>query len=132
MRTGEDFRVLVFLTAVAIVYLFAFAVLVRLLLQKFKLINPSRSRADKWLGRTILTIAGLGILCVAYGYFVEPYWLDVSRVQIKSSKLPKGSRPIRIAHISDLHSDAQPVLEDRLPAALQPSDRTSLCSPVIP
>ena len=118
MRTGEDFRVLVFLTAVAIVYVTAFAVLVKLLLQKFKLINPSRSRADKWLSRTILTIAGLGILCVAYGYFVEPYWLDVSHVQIKSAKLPKGSRPIRIAHISDLHSDVQPVLEDRLPAAI--------------
>ena len=118
MRTGEDFRVLLFLGAVAIVYLLAFAILVRLLLQKFKLIEASDSRAVKWLSVAILAVAVAGLLCFAYGYFVEPYWLSVSRVQIKTSKLPKGSRPIRIVHISDLHSDAAPVLEDRLPAAI--------------
>ena len=118
MRTGEDFRVLLFLTFIAIVYVLAFGILVRLVLVKFNFIKPSTSRAQMWLRRIILASAGIGILCVAYGYFVEPYWLDVTHVQIKSSKLPKGTRPIRIVHISDMHSDAAPVLEDRLPATI--------------
>lgn len=118
MQTGEDFRVFLFLGSVVIVYVLAFAILVRLLLQKLKLIKQSNNRVERWLSRTILSLAVIGVLCIAYGYFVEPYWLDVSHVQIKSSKLPKGSKPIRIAHISDLHSDARPVLEDRLPGVI--------------
>jgi predicted MPP superfamily phosphohydrolase len=55
------------------------------------------------------------VLCIAYGYFVEPYWPAVTHVQITSGNLPPGSSPIRIAHISDLHSDARPRLEERLP-----------------
>ena len=52
---------------------------------------------------------------MAYGYFVEPYWPAVTHVQITSGNLPPGSSPVRIAHISDLHSDPRPRLEERLP-----------------
>ena len=52
---------------------------------------------------------------MAYGYFIEPKWLAITRVRIPSTKLSKTTEPIRLVHISDLHSDALPRLEERLP-----------------
>src|SRR5207244_294329 len=65
--------------------------------------------------RVILGLAGFGLLCIAYGHWVEPYWVQVTRTRISSSRLPKGSRPLRIVHLSDLHCDPRPRLEERLP-----------------
>jgi uncharacterized protein len=118
MQTGEDFRVLLFLSSIVIVYVLAFGIVIKFLLGKFNLITLSSSRAQTWLSRIVLTLAGIGLLCGAYGYFVEPYWLSVSHIKISSSKLPKGSRPVRIVHISDLHSDPKLRLEGRLPQAI--------------
>jgi hypothetical protein len=52
---------------------------------------------------------------VAYGYFVEPYWPEVTHIRITSSRMLPGARPIRVVLLSDLHSDPKPRLEDRLP-----------------
>ena len=62
-----------------------------------------------------IAVALVGALCIAYGYFVEPYWPEVTRVRLTSPKIPPGSRPVRIALISDLHCDPKPRLEERLP-----------------
>src|SRR6476646_9102459 len=97
---GEESRVLLFIGSVVIIYVLAAVILIRWLLRKFNLISFSESRRQKWFARIILALAGVGVLCVVYGYFVEPYWLSVSQIQIKSSKLPRGSRPVRIVHIS--------------------------------
>ena len=115
MQPAEMYRVLFFIGAVATVYVLAASVAVRSLLHKLGYIRlPSEGR-QVWSRRIVLGLAAIGILCISYGYFIEPYWPSVTRVSIKSSKLPKGSRPIRIAHISDLHCDAKPRLEERLP-----------------
>lgn len=65
-------------------------------------------------------IAYLGIVSLAlpYALYVEPYWPQVERVTITSSKV-HPARPIRIVHLSDLHSDPEVRLEDRLPAMIQ-------------
>jgi predicted MPP superfamily phosphohydrolase len=118
MGNAEDFRILLFLGFVAIVYVLAASVLVRMLLQRFGVGTPSNSRGQVLFRRAILTFAGVGILCFAYGYFIEPYRLAVSHVSIRSAKLPRGSRPIRIVHISDIHSDPKVRLERRLPQAI--------------
>jgi predicted MPP superfamily phosphohydrolase len=55
-------------------------------------------------------------MCVAYGYFVEPYWPQVTHVRIASTRLRPRAQPIRVVLLSDLHSDPKPRLEDRLPA----------------
>jgi predicted MPP superfamily phosphohydrolase len=115
---AEDTRVLLFLSSIILIYVLAAGFVIRWLLHKFNLIAASDSRAQKWLGRSALTLAGIGVLCFAYGYLVEPYWLSVSHIKITSSKLPSGSRPIRIVHISDLHSDPKVRLEGRLPQAI--------------
>jgi hypothetical protein len=62
----------------------------------------------------MLSLAAVGILCLAYGYFIEPYWPEVCTYTVATNKLPKGSRPIRLVHISDTHCDAKVRLEDRL------------------
>jgi len=115
---GEESRVLLFIGLVVIIYLLAAVILISWLLRKFNLISLSESRWQQWFARIILALAGVGVLCVCYGYFVEPYWLSVSQIQIKSSKLPRGSNPVRVVHISDLHSDPKPRLEERLPQAI--------------
>ncbi|MGH9872496.1 MAG: metallophosphoesterase [Pyrinomonadaceae bacterium] len=115
---GEDLRVLLFLSSIVVIYVLAGAIVIRWLLQKLNLISISQSRAQRWLRRIILSLAGIGVLCGAYGYFVEPYWLSVSHITIQSPKFPKGSRALRIVHISDLHSDPKPRLEGRLPQAI--------------
>src|SRR5262245_15407480 len=64
----------------------------------------------------MFVLAGVGLLCIGYGRFVEPNMLAVTHVEIRSAKLPTGSRPIRIAHFSDLHSESRPRLEPKLVA----------------
>ena len=116
--TIEELSVLIFLSFVAIVYFLAFVIVVRWILQKLNLVTLPRSATHLWLRRIILSLSVIGVGCFAYGYYVEPTWLSVSHVKITSSKLPKGSRPIRIVHISDLHSEAKPLLEGKLAQAI--------------
>lgn len=49
------------------------------------------------------SVALLGILCMLYGYFIEPYWLKVNILEIDSPKLKNIN--LRIVQISDLHCD---------------------------
>ncbi|MBS1957809.1 MAG: metallophosphoesterase family protein [Cyanobacteria bacterium SZAS-4] len=58
----------------------------------------------------------VGLFCFAYGLY-EPYTLEVSKIQIQSSKLVHG-KELRIVHLSDLHSDGIERLESRLPSEI--------------
>ena len=71
-----------------------------------------------WLRRAFIALLPVGAVCVAYGYFVEPYWPEITHVRITSSRLPAGSRSVRVVLLSDMHSDPSPRLEDRLPALI--------------
>jgi predicted MPP superfamily phosphohydrolase len=117
MLPSERIRVGLFLGAVLAVYLLAGLSLLGLLLERAGRLRRPR-RFVLLARRLILSLALLGFGCMAYGYFVEPYRLEVTRVTIASPKLPKGTGPIRIAHLSDLHSDPKPRLEKRLPEAV--------------
>jgi hypothetical protein len=58
-----------------------------------------------------------------WGYFIEPYWLEVTRTRISSPKLKGATRPIRLVHISDMHCDPAVRNEHKLPemiAELEP------------
>ena len=117
MDTAGTYRVLVFLTLVGTVYVLAAGVLIRKLVRLRGAGGPVKG-AQIWYSRVVLGLAGLGILCGAYGYFVEPYWPSVTHIQIGSAKLVEGAGPIRVVLISDLHSDANPRLEERLPGII--------------
>lgn len=77
-------------------------------------IPPSRQR---WMNR-FLAIGLIGSLCVLYGRFIEPHRVQVSHVTVQSEKIKPGLPPLRIIHISDLHSEPEPLLEERLPALI--------------
>ncbi len=106
--------VLLFVCAVAVVFLLAACAIVRLILRRAGWMEKP-SRVTRWAERIFLALAGIGVLCFAYGYFVEPYWPEVTRVRVESAKLAGATRPLRVVHISDLHCDPEPRLEERLP-----------------
>jgi len=67
----------------------------------------------------ILALAG--IVCLLYGYFVEPYWIEIKTVEIKTPILQKAH--LRLVQISDLHCDRKIRNETTLPGlvnSLQP------------
>jgi uncharacterized protein len=108
---AEEIRVLLFVGAVGLVFALAGWTLLR--------------RAAMWLAnrpapsfstlqRVILTLAGIGILCMSYAHWIEPYWIEVTRVQVSSPKLVGATRPVRVAHISDLHCDPVERVENKM------------------
>lgn len=111
---GESTAVLIFVCAVAAVYLFAALAAVRFMLRRLGFMEGP-ARAGRIAERGSLVLAALGLLCFAYGYFVEPYWPQVTHVRVESPKLNGAQRPVRVVHISDLHCDPEPRLEERLP-----------------
>src|SRR2546425_810787 len=114
MSLQERITVLLFLGVVATIFALAGSILVRAVMRRRRI----AARSDQ----IVLLLAGIGLLSIAYG-FVEPYRLTVTHVSVSSPKLAKGTGPVRIVHISDLHSDPRPRLEERLPqviAAEQP------------
>ena len=106
--TGELLQVLAFIALIATTYALATIVLLR------RFVSKSRAPLRVW-SRAVLALASLGIVCFAYGRFVEPRWVEVTRTRVATKRLPAGHRGVRIVHLSDLHSDPEPLLETRLP-----------------
>ena len=118
MDTAGTYRVLIFLTLVGTVYVLAAGVLIRKTLVRFRGAGGPVKSAPIWYSRVVLGLAGLGILCAAYVYFLEPYWPSVTHIQIDTAKLVAGAGPVRVVLISDLHSDAKARLEEQLPGII--------------
>ena len=112
-----DYPALLFVAAVLFVYLLAALALGRVALRRLN-VTGAPARPVAWAERASLALAFAGLLCFAYGYFVEPYWPEVTRVRVESPKLRGATRPVRVVHISDLHCDPQPRLEERLPGII--------------
>lgn len=113
---AELLRVLLFVGAACTIFALALLVLARRYFQR------RRAPIRGW-GRWVLASAALGLVCMAYGRWVEPRWVEVTRTRVLSSRLPAGHRGVRIVHLSDIHSDPKPLLEPRLAgiiAALAP------------
>lgn len=106
-------RAVAFVLCVCAVYLFAAWGIVRWFLER-RLACAPLGKKGRVARRVAFVFAVLGTLCILYGRFIEPYWLEVTHVVIESEKLPPGSGPVRLVHISDLHCDPAPRLEERL------------------
>lgn len=100
-----------------LVYLVAGYFLLASLIGRSRNSKERISARSKLLARTSFGLAALGTLCIGYS-FCEPYRPEVTHVTIVSPKLAKAAKSLRIVHISDLHSDPKPRLEDRLPAII--------------
>ncbi|MHC4982515.1 MAG: metallophosphoesterase [Planctomycetota bacterium] len=119
MRFSETVVLVLFVIAVIAVYVFAAVIVlgaIRRRLEHRKLPASRRRRAARI---SILALAVVGIACMAYGYFIEPYWLETTHVTLSSEKLAGLSRPLRIVHISDLHCEEKQRLEGRLPEVIR-------------
>jgi predicted MPP superfamily phosphohydrolase len=62
-------------------------------------------------------LAIIGILCMVYGYFIEPYRLEITTICIETDKL---RTPLRIVQISDLHCERTERLEQLLVQSINP------------
>jgi len=108
--------------ALSVVFLLIFAVygcaawgLFRGVVERLGVIEKETRPMFIWLRRLVYVLALIGFGCFAYAYFIEPYWLEVRKIEIHSAKIPPNSQPIRIVHISDIHSDRFARLEEELP-----------------
>jgi predicted MPP superfamily phosphohydrolase len=112
MTAAESIRVLLFVTIVVTIFFYALKTVVHV-------VGGAVKRS--WKTNVLFGVAVLGLICILYGRFVEPYWLSVTRVSIASPKIPRGLR-LKIAHFSDVHSDPQARLEERLPVVVAAED----------
>jgi predicted MPP superfamily phosphohydrolase len=77
-----------------------------LILARWLLVLVGTPAAVRW---PLPTMAGLATLqaaiwgLVAYGTLVEPFRLQVTNLDLSSDKLSNPGKPLRIAHLSDLH-----------------------------
>lgn len=113
MQWGDLVRGAVFVTAVGLVYVLAAEIIVKALVRRRR--GDAAPAGPLWYRVAILGLAALGLACMAYGRFVEPYWPQVTHVEIKTEKVSRRAPAVRIVQISDVHSDARPRLEERLP-----------------
>lgn len=68
--------------------------------------------------RVLWALVAVSVLCIVYGYFIEPHWPQVNRLRLMSSKIESG-KSFRIIQISDLHSGRRAGLEEQLPALIK-------------
>jgi predicted MPP superfamily phosphohydrolase len=111
MPAGEIIAALIFITGIAAVYglellliaVFAFS---KLKGKKHKDILPGKAAV------VVHILAAIGLICFFYGYFIEPYQIEVNVIPIRTEKLTSSA--FRLVHISDLHCDRKPRNEQRL------------------
>jgi predicted MPP superfamily phosphohydrolase len=115
MQNIEFFQGALFVGIILLVFGSAAWFLLVTFLRRFRAVRrplvprQKRLRWISWIG------ACIGTACFLYGYFIEPFWPEITHVQISSQKIKKPSKPIRLVLISDMHSDPQARLEERLP-----------------
>lgn len=108
MRNNELIVVSVFVVFWLAVFSFEVGYLVVFL--KKKIFSISRRAI------AIHILAVLGILSFVYGYFIEPYWIDIRHIEITTDKFRKTD--LTIVQISDLHCDEKVRNEDKLPGII--------------
>jgi uncharacterized protein len=77
--------------------------------------NGSEHRWERRIRRLASVLAVVGLLCIGWAFY-EPYDPEVTRVELES---PKLTAAIRVVQISDLHSDPEVRLEQRLPGIIR-------------
>ena len=66
-------------------------------------------------GLLVLVVAQLiGLGALIYGAMVEPFRLQLTYLNVESDRMPVGTEPIRILHVSDLHVERLTRREEKL------------------
>lgn len=112
---NEIHIILLILTVTTVLVLLSAAIGVRWILKRGW---KNRDATPTPIGIGILVGGTTVLLCFLYALFIEPYWLDVTHIELESEKIPANIKRIRIAHISDIHSDQNARLEGTLPSVI--------------
>ena len=103
--------ILAVLGGIALVGGIEFCLMLDFIRRRFK--GTSRKSAIRSKPAIVVhVIAAIGVACLCYGFFIEPYWVEVNEFTIKTSKLEKTS--FRIVQFSDTHCDMKMRNEEKL------------------
>lgn len=111
MTTGEKLSVFIFVAVIITVY--AAEILLGLVWAVSKV--GGIAVAVRFSSKPILLLhllAIIGLVCLVYGYFIEPYWVQISHVEVETEKLSLAS--FRIVQLSDLQCSKKAVNEAKL------------------
>lgn len=111
MTAVEKLALILFLGIIAIVYTAETFLVLAFVFNKLRAKEAVKIFCSK-PALAVHLLAIIGIICFAYGYFVEPYWIKIKTVQIQTPKLAKTA--LRLIQISDLHCDKKPRNEEKL------------------
>ncbi len=109
MTTVEMITIFAFMAAIAAVYSAEFFILGDYIRSRINGKSARYSPLSK-AGIFVHVMAVTGIGCFLYGYFVEPYNVYVSEINIQTPKLNETS--FRIVQISDMHCDVREGAEE--------------------
>ncbi len=108
----DAIRAILFLGLVACVYTLEAGLWIRYLILRIRRLPHPRHALTGKAAFCIHAAALLGILCLAYGYWIEPTWIEVNHVTLYTWKLNTGS--LRVIQISDTHCDLKERNENRV------------------
>lgn len=110
MLKVELISLLVFAGVIFTIYAAEAYLITAALRNKIRGISPKQYWSRS--ANVIHTLAATGIICIIWGFFIEPYWIEVKTVEIPTSKLKNTA--IRIVQISDLHCTKKAGNEEKL------------------
>jgi len=110
MLPREKLSLLFFLAFFVGLYGFEVLLLTRYILNRIQRRRGKSSLLTK-PAMVLHALVIVSVLCLLYGYFIEPYWIEVSGTTIRTAKLKTTS--VRVVQISDLHCDSKPRNEER-------------------
>lgn len=64
---------------------------------------PKTKRSYRIAKYALHLVAVVGIICMLYGYFIEPYRIEIKQIELMTPALKKSR--LRLIQISDLHCD---------------------------
>ena len=102
MLIREFVSLSVFLAFVLAVYIKEGQLIFKLILHKLRRKEGTSGFLTK-PAMAVHILAAAGILCFLYGFLIEPYQVEVKRVEIETGKLSRAS--LRVVQLSDLHTD---------------------------
>ena len=79
-----------------------------------------RRRWIAWGDRVLFATATVGITLLAYGRWIEPRRVEITRVAVPA--LAADAAPIRIIHLSDIHTPTNLAAQRRLASLVAPLD----------
>lgn len=115
MTPQEKVGTAVFLISTISVFVAAASLLLRTAVGRLRGKPAELSAFERRIQKTVYGLAAFGVLCVLYGWAIEPYRLAVTTVSVESAKV--AGDPVRIVLLSDTHCDPKERLEGKIPAA---------------